>query len=188
MDKILTAANVCARFKLKDDATQLLREGMDPCEFAIALVENEMGVDAVKFMAHALPAKEGIWWGCLCMQHALGENLSPPDRAAATAAVRWVMQPTEENRAVAGATAQAAPPPSVAGALATAAFHTSGNIAPPGLPFSKAPEPFAPARAIVLAVKLASIKTQATNIPKIQRAYVELAIQVAQARLFRVGE
>lgn len=177
-----TAVEICTRFKLKDGAKQVLREGMGPCEFAIALVENKMGVDAIEFMAHALPAREGIWWGCLCMQHALGESLSPPDRAAATAAVQWVTQPTEENRAAAGAPAQAAPPPSIAGALATAAFHTGGNIAPPGFPFSKAPEPFAPAKSIALAVKLASTKTEAMKIPKIQRSYVELAMQVAEGR------
>ena len=178
----LTAAEVCRRFKVKDAAKRLLRDDMEPCEFAIALVENKMSVDAIRFMAHALPAREGIWWACLCMRHALGENLSPLDRAAATAAVRWVIQPTEENRAAAGAPAQAAPPPSIAGALATAAFHTGGNIAPPGMPFSKAPEPFAPAKAIALAVKLASIKTEAMKIPKMQRSYVEVAMQVAEGR------
>ena len=65
-----TAAEICTRFRLKDAAKQVLGEGMDPCEFAIALVENKMGVDAIEFMAHALPAREGIWWGCLCMHAA----------------------------------------------------------------------------------------------------------------------
>src|ERR1035437_2158521 len=122
-----TAAEICARFKLQEEAKQLLREGMDSHEFAIALVENKMCADAIEFMAHALPAREGVWWGCLCMQHALGENLSQPDHAAATAAVRWVMEPLEENRVAAKGPADAAPPPSVAGALSTAAFRTGGN-------------------------------------------------------------
>jgi hypothetical protein len=180
--RLLTATEVCGRFKLNYKAKQLLRDNMEPCEFAIALIENEMSVDAIKFMAHALPAREGIWWGSLCMQHASGGNLSPADRAAATAAVQWVLRPSEENRAAAGAGAQAAPPPSIAGAVATAAFHTGGNIAPPGMPFFKAPEPFAPAKSIALAVKLASVKTEALKIPKMQKSYVELAIEVAKGR------
>ena len=177
-----TAAEVCACFNLQREAKNLLRDRMNPHEFASALIENKMGADAIEFMAHALPAREGIWWGCLCMHHALGENLSRPDLAAATAAVQWVMRPTEENRSAARAPADAAPPPSVAGALATAAYHTGGSIAPPGLPF-KPPEPFAPAKAIALAVKLASVKAEPTKIPKMQKSYVELAMEVAAGHL-----
>jgi hypothetical protein len=177
-----TAAEICARFSLKRDAKNLLREGMDPHGFAIALVENKMCADAIEFMAHALPAREGIWWGCLCMQHALGENLSLPDRAAATAAVRWVMEPIEENRVAAKAPADAAPPPSVPGSLAMAAYQSGGNVAPPGSPF-KAPAPFAPANGIALAVKLASIKTEPIKIARMQRSYVELAIAIAEEGL-----
>lgn len=176
-----TAAEVCAHFDLQDKAKQLLRDGMSPHDFAAALIENKMCVDAMEFMAHALPAREGIWWGCLCMQHALGDNLSPPDRSAAAAAVRWVMQPTEENRAMAGPPASAAPPPSGPGALARAAFQTGGNVAPPGAP-RMAPEPFAAAKALALAVTLSSIKAEPAKIVKTQRAYVELAIQVAEGR------
>jgi hypothetical protein len=174
-----SAAEVCGNFDLDKEAKALLRDPMNPREFVAALIEKKRFVDAIEFMSHALPAREGIWWGCLCMQHALGDNLAPPDRAAATAAVQWVMQPTEENRIAAMAPADAAPPPSVAGALARAAFQTSGNISSPGLPF-RAPEPFAAAQAVALAVKLASTKAQ--PIAKVQRSFVELAIEIAEGR------
>jgi len=177
----VTAAEVCAHFDLQDEAKPLLGDGLNPRDFVTALIEAEQCIDAIHFMAHALPVREGIWWGCLCMQHALGDNLAPPDRSAAAAAVRWVMQPTEENRAMAGAPADAAPPPSVAGALARAAFQTGGNVAPPGAP-RMAPEPFAAARSLALAVTLSSIKAEPAKIAKTQRAYVELAIQVAEGR------
>jgi hypothetical protein len=39
-----------------------------------------VGID---FIAHALPAREAVWWGCLCLQHACGSNLSPADKAPA---------------------------------------------------------------------------------------------------------
>ena len=87
-----TAAEVCANFDLDKEAKQLLRDRMNPREFVAVLIEKKRFVDAIEFMSHALPAREGIWWGCLCMQHVLGDNLAPPDRAAATAAVQWVMQ------------------------------------------------------------------------------------------------
>jgi hypothetical protein len=174
-----TAAEVCASFDLGKEAKKLLRDGMQPREFVVALIENKKYLDAIDFMAHALPVREGIWWGCLCMQHALGDQLSPPDRAAVTAAVQWLMNPTEENRAAAKAPAMASEPVSPAGALAMAASMTGGSIYPPELPF-KPPPPFASQQAVARAVKLASIKCQPT--PKTQRSYVELAIQVAEGR------
>jgi hypothetical protein len=179
---VATAPEICANFDLSKEGKQLLRDGMGPREFVAALMENQSHVEAIVFMAHALPAREGIWWGCLCMQHALGENLTPPDRAAGAAAVQWVLQPTEENRLSARAPADAAPPPSIAGALATAAFYTGVNVAPPGLP-ARAPAPFAPAKSIALAVKLCAVKGEPARIVAKQRSYVELALQVAEGRL-----
>jgi hypothetical protein len=177
-----TAAEICAHFELKEEAKKLLRDGMDPQAFVAALIENKKYLDAMAFMAHALPVREGIWWGCLCMQHALGDDLNPADRAAATAAIQWVMQPSEENRAAAKAPAASADPMSPAGALATAASLTGGSIHPPELPF-KPPPPFAPQGAVARAVKVASLKGEPAAIAKTQRSYVELAIQVAEGRL-----
>jgi hypothetical protein len=177
-----TAAEVCANFDLASDAKKLHRDKMNPGEFLAALMDQKKYVAAIDFLAHALPVREGIWWGCLCMQHALGDSLSPPDRAAATAAVMWVMQPTEDHRAAAKAPVEAAGPLSPAGALAMAANQTGGSIYPPELPF-KPPEPFAPQQAVARAVKLASIKTEPPNIPEMQRCYVELGLEVAEGRL-----
>jgi hypothetical protein len=177
-----TAAEVCANFKLDGEAKKLLRDGMNPQEFVIALIEKKKNVTAIDFMAHALPVREGIWWGCLCMQHALGDSLSPLDRAAAKAAVQWVKRPTEENRAAAKAPAAAADPMSPAGALAMAANQTGGSVAPPNAP-PVPPPAFAPAKAIARAVKLASLKTEPASLAKTQRRYVELAMQVAEGHL-----
>jgi len=174
-----TAAEICAHFDLDDEAKPPLRDAIDPRQFVTALLENKRCIDAIHFMAHALPAREAIWWGCLCIQHAFGNDLTPADRAAATAAVRWVMQPTEDHRIAAKAPADEAPPPSAAGALAFATFHTGGNVAPTGLP-PMSPEPFASARAVALAVTLASVKADPPKIVKMQKAYVELATQVAE--------
>jgi uncharacterized protein DUF6931 len=177
-----TAAEVCANFALEKEAQQLLRDGISPRDFVAALIENKRHVDAIDFLAHALPVREGIWWGCLCMQHSMGDNKPPPDKAAATAAVEWLMRPSEENRAAAKALALTADPVSPAGALAMAVSLTGGSIYPPELPF-KAPPPFASEKAVARAVKLASIKCAPAKIAKTQRSYVELAIQVAEGRL-----
>jgi hypothetical protein len=174
------AAEVCANFELK--AKDLLKDGMDPAQFVNSLIENKKYIDAIDFMAHALPAREGIWWGCLCMQHAIGDKLSPEEKAAATAAVQFVMQPNETNGAAARGPAEFAGAGSPAGALAMAASLTGGNMAPPGAP-PKPPPPFAPAKSVAMAVKIASTKTDPVNMAKVQKAYVDLALEVAEGRL-----
>jgi hypothetical protein len=175
-----TAAEICARYDAK--AKDLLQDKMSPQEFVAALVEKKKYIDAIDFMAYALPPREAIWWGCLCMQHAVGEKLAPPERAAATAAVQWVMQPTEANRAVARAPAEAAGPGSIAGSLAMAAAVTGGSMAPPNMPVMP-PPPFAPAKSVAMAVKLASTKAEPVLISKIQKSYLDLAAEVAEGRL-----
>jgi hypothetical protein len=177
----VTAAEVCACFDLKPEARPLLRDGMGPKEFVAALLANQQYIAAIDFMAHALPAREAVWWGCLCLQHASGGNLSLQDKASCKAAVQWVMQPTEENRADALAPAQEAGLVTPAGQLAMAANQTGGNIAPPNAP-PMAPGPFAPANAVAIAVKMATSKADPVKIVDTQRLFVELGIGVGEGR------
>src|SRR5215472_1123567 len=135
------AADICARVQLRKEALQLLREGMGPREFVDALLAKREYVPGIDFMAHALPPREGIWWGCLCVQHTYGEALTPADRAAAIAAVQWVLKPGEEARSAARRPAEAAGAASAAGSLAAAAFLSGGSVTLPNSPVSS-PTPF----------------------------------------------
>jgi hypothetical protein len=177
----VTAAEVCACFDLKPEARLLLRDGMGPKEFVAVLVANKQYIAAIDFITHALPAREAVWWGCLCLQYGSGGILSPLDKAACKAAVQWVVQPTEENRAAAQAPAREAGLVTPAGQLAMAANQTGGNIAPPNTP-SMAPGPFAPANAVAIAVKMATSKAEPVKIVDTQRLFVELGIGVAEGR------
>src|SRR6516225_8723800 len=169
----VTASEVCAHFNLEQSARRLLDDRMGPGEFVEALVVSKQYLAGIEFVAHALPAREAIWWGCLCLQHACGNDLPASDRTACKAAVRWVLEPTEKNRAAAKAPAEAAGPGSPAGALATAAHQTGGSLAPPNLP-PLPPEPFAPAKAVANAVKFASLKGDPLRTTDRQRLFVEL--------------
>jgi hypothetical protein len=165
-----TAEEVCARFNVPGEAKALLRNGMGPLQFLDALAAKKLYADGIDFLAHALPPREGIWWGCLCLQHACGSALAPSEKAACIAAVRWVMQPTEENRVAAKAPADAIGMSSPAGALAMAA---NGGAAP---------GPFAPAKAVAMAVKLAALKSPPAAIMQTQRSYLQLGVGVAAGK------
>ncbi len=176
-----SAAEICAHFDLEEKAEPLLREGIGPREFVEALLADKQYAAGIDFMAHALPAREAIWWGCLCLQHACGSDLSAKDRAAAKAALQWVLQPNEVNRAATKAPAEAAGPPSPAGALAMAAHRTGGSLGPPDAP-PVPPGPFMPAMAVATAVKFAAIRVEPAKINETRRLFVELAVGLAEGR------
>jgi hypothetical protein len=176
-----TAGEVCAHFDLKPEAQPLLHPGMPPRQFIDALLANKQYLAGIEFLAHALPVREGIWWGCLCLQHACGENLTPADRAACIAVVQWVTQPSEQTRAAVKAPADVAGPASPAGVLGIAAFQTGGSIAPPKAP-PMPPPPFAWSKSLVNAIKLAVLKGDPIKMADTQRAYMELGIGLAEGR------
>jgi hypothetical protein len=176
-----TAAEVCQTVYIDKQAKKLLRPEMTPREFVEALMEKQQYMAAVDFMAHALPVRETIWWACLCLQHTCGDKLVPWEKAAAKAAARWVLQPTEENRIAAKHPAEVLGLTSPAGALAAAVDQTGGSIAPPNAP-PMPPSPFAPARAVAISIKLASTKVEPVKIQATQKGLVELGIGVAEGR------
>jgi hypothetical protein len=178
--KAATAAEICVHFDLKE-ARPLLQEAMSPRAFLDALLANKQYLAGIDFLSHALAPRDAVWWGSLCLQHAFGNDLSDPDRVASKAAVRWVLAPTDENRAAAKIPADAAGPASPAGGLASAASLTGGSIAPPKAP-PMPPPPFAPARAVAASIKLASTKADPVKIAETQKIYLELGVTLAEGR------
>ena len=177
-----TAAEICARFLASKETLALLEDGMGPGPFLKALMANKQYVAGIDFLAHALPPREAVWWGCLCFQHACGNAMSPPDKGAATAAVHWVLQPGDATRGAAKVQGEAAGPASVAGALAMAAYLAGpGFAATAGVPSMPSP-PFGTAKSVANAVKIACTKSDPVRIVQTQKSFMELGIGVAAGR------
>ncbi|HEV1286759.1 MAG TPA: hypothetical protein VNU44_15670 [Bryobacteraceae bacterium] len=176
-----TAAEICSRVYLDKAALDLLRTGMSPRGFVDALVEKGQYLAGIDFMAHVLPSREAIWWGCLCLHHTCGSKLEPWERRAYRLTVQWVLQPTEANRAANKQPAEVLGPASAAGCLAAAANQTGGSIGPPDGP-PMPPSPLAPNRAVAIAVKVASTKVEAPEILRTQRSLIGLGMAVAEGR------
>jgi hypothetical protein len=176
-----SAVEICSRFKLDEKARALLRDEMGAREFVEVLLAQGLYVPAIDFLAHALPARHAIWWGCLCLQYATGDKLTEPDKSAAAAAVRWVLQPTEENRAAAKAPAEKAGYSSAAATLARAANWTGGSLGPPDMP-PVPPGPFLPATAVATAINFAAVKVEPSKVVGTHRLFIELGIEVAEGR------
>lgn len=141
---------------LGDDARAVLAPSHGPRQYVQTLLDRSLHVDAVRFLAHALPKREGIWWAWVCARRAYGDVLAPPAKAALDATEKWITQPTDDNRRAAMRAAEAAGFASPAGCTALAAFLSGGSLGPAETP-SVPPSDLLTAKAITGAVTSAAV-------------------------------
>jgi hypothetical protein len=176
------AREVCSLLGLDVDASPLLREGMTAEEFLAALIEQGQLRDAVTFMSCALPKREALWWAYLCARQSAAEALSATDADALNAALRWVLDPSEEHRRAAMPAAEATEYATPPGLVALGTFFTGGSMAPPDLsPVPPAPE--LTARSVCGAVMLAAVITEPEHADETYRGFLQTGLDVARRKL-----
>ncbi|MGE3807674.1 MAG: hypothetical protein AB7K24_23680 [Gemmataceae bacterium] len=127
--KAQKAKEIHADLNLSDEAKKLQADDQSPLAYLDALLDSGLHTDAVTFLAHAMPRREAIWWGCLSVRHAHAERLLPKDVEALHAALAWVLEPTDTRAK------QAKQPASEAGmtapgCMAVATTHTTKSAEP----------------------------------------------------------
>jgi hypothetical protein len=173
--------------ELQPEGRALLRAAQSPWEYFELLLENRCYADARRVLAHALPKRRALWWGCLCAWDVYRPQ--PPAEVAGVleAVVRYVLQPCEAHRRAAAARAQEVEPNSLAACLAMAAFCSAGSLAPPGVP-CVAPRPFLTGRLVGVTVYLAAVLRDPTQYKAQLRRYLEIGREVASgANLWTEG-
>lgn len=163
--------------ELGEEAMALVRPDLHPLDFVALLMEKALFADAVRFIAHALPKREAVWWGWVCARRAAGENPPPKIRAALDATERWVAQPNEDNRRSAMAAAQKAELGTAAGCAGLAAFFSGGSLAPPDAP-AVPPGEFLAAKAVSGAVIFAAVAKEPERAPEKFRSFVAQGVEV----------
>jgi hypothetical protein len=128
------AAEICKRFDVGPEASVLLKPEHSPDRYLDALMDQKLWMWAIRFLAHALPKPEAVWWACLCARTAAGANPAPPVRGALEAAETWLKDPSENRRQATMAAAQAAGLTTAAGSAALAAFVSGGSLGPSNIP------------------------------------------------------
>jgi hypothetical protein len=93
---------------LKPPATDYLAQAQNARHFGELLVANGQWLSALNYMAHAIPAREGVWWAWYCARKAHAAEQKPEVQHALKLAEQWIAQPTEENRKQARAYAERA--------------------------------------------------------------------------------
>jgi hypothetical protein len=151
--------------------------------FVGRLIDGALFADAVRFLAHALPKREAVWWAWVCARTAAGATPTTSITTALVATEQWIVQPTEDNRRAAMAAAEAAQLGTPAGCAALAAFLSAGSVGPANVAPVAAGE-FASAKAVGGAVTLAAVADPPGATERF-REYIGLGLQVAdRARLW----
>src|SRR5260370_1768166 len=92
-----TGANAAVA-ELGEEAMALLRPELHPLDFVALLMEKALFPDAVRFIAHALPKREAVWWAWVCARRSAGENPQPKIKSALDATEKGIAQPNDANR------------------------------------------------------------------------------------------
>jgi hypothetical protein len=151
--------------ELGDEAMALLRPDLQPVEYVKLLVEKRLYPDAVRFLAHALPKREAVWWAWVSARRAAGPDPPPKIKACLQATEKWISDPNEERRRAAMAAAQAAELGTAAGCAGLAAFFSGGSLAPPEAP-PVPPGEYLTAKAVSGAIIFSSLATEPERAPE----------------------
>ena len=163
--------------ELGEEAMALLRPDLHPLDYVALLMEKALFPDAVRFVAHALPRREAVWWAWVCARRSAGESPPPKIKAALDATERWIAQPNDGNRRLAMANAEKADLGTAAGCAGLAAFFSGGSLAPPEAP-PVPPGEFLAAKAVSGAVIFAAVANEPERAPEKFRSFVAQGVEV----------
>jgi hypothetical protein len=157
---------------------------VDGCPSAIEaldrLEQGSMLIEATRLMAHALPAREKVWWACMCSRHTAASGMDLVAEAALRdAAEEWVRQQTDAQRRVAMDRAQLAGFTSAEAWAAVAAFWSGDSMAPLEAP-KVPPEPHFAGLAAAGSVALAAARGKATLQPGRLKRFLISGRDIAQ--------
>src|SRR5579872_335996 len=172
-----TAAQICFLAELGEEAQALLKESYAPREYLSVLMENDHFPDAVRFLAHALPKREAVWWAWICARRAGAAEPAGKLKASLDATETWITQPNDENRRAAMKAAEAADVGTAAGCAGLAAFFSGESLAPPGAA-TIPPGPGLTGKAVSGAVIIAAVATEPEKAQEKFRIFLEQGLDV----------
>jgi hypothetical protein len=150
---------------LGDEAKALLTPAHSHRAFVQAMADAGHHADAIRYVAHALPRREGVWWAWVTAKRSAGAEPNSKVKAVLEATERWIAQPTDAHRRTAFEYAEAAGVGTAAGCAALAAFLAGESLAPPHVQ-AVPPGEFDAAKAITGAILLAAVATEPEKAPE----------------------
>lgn len=172
---------IAARAALPDDLKPVVDAAADPGALVDALLKDGKGAEAVRCVAGALPAREGVWWAWVSARHTAqllhSGGLPPLLRLALDAVEKWIGAPTDDARRAAWTAGDALGVGTPTGAAAAAAFLSGGSIAPAGVAHTP-PPPGVAGTLVSTSVTLAATNAPPESMNALFDAYVKQGLAV----------
>jgi hypothetical protein len=164
--------------ELSKDAEQVLDGCAHPSLAVGRLTQVGLLIEAARICAHALPARERVWWAARCVRATATGEIPAADQQACRLGEDWVRRPTDGTRRAAMDQAQATGFASAEAWVAVAAFWSGDSMAPSDQP-KVAPAPHLAGSAVVGAVILASVRHHPDRQPDRLRRFIASAQDIA---------
>lgn len=156
-------ARVLPHLQLDDQGRSALAGAKDSVEALKRLERAGLLVEATRLIAHALPAREAVWWACACSRHTAASGTDPSAEAKVReSAEEWVRKPSDELRRTAMKQAEAVGFGSAEAWAAVGAFWSGDSMAPPEAP-KVPPQPHFTGLAVAGSVALAAARGPAVR-------------------------
>jgi hypothetical protein len=175
------ASEVARDKPLSPEAVALLDPTVVPRIYLDRLREAGLHLDLITFLAHALPKREAVWWGCRCVQIAVGPEPKPEVVAALKAAETWTASPGDVNRRKTFPAAEAVGFAHPAGSIAVAAFFSGGSLAPPNLK-EVPPADHLTGLCVASAIQSAAVMNEPAKAIETYQGFIEIGLEVARGK------
>ncbi len=165
---------------LEDEGIARLAETASPAQFLSRLVNGGSYLQAIQYLAHALPKEDAVHWACLCAREAAkrGARPKPEEEDALRAAEDWAAQPDDSLARIALKAAQYTDMSGAGSLAAAAAFFSARSIAtPPAAPV--APPEHMTGVMVAAAVLMATAQGPAQQVQERYRQCIQKAVQIA---------
>lgn len=115
--------SVLLRLRLpREHVAALEAERIEPRRVIERLRALDLPAQEATFLGYALPERESVWWGYVCVLHIATDAMPAEQRQALTISERWVRRPDDRKRHEAHGSARAAGPTSAAASVARGVF------------------------------------------------------------------
>jgi hypothetical protein len=170
-------AATAAVAELSEEAMGLVRPDIAPRDYIALLMSKKLYADAVRFLAHALPKRQAVWWGWISAKKAAGPDPPPKIKASLEATEKWIAQPDDDAGRAAMAAAKEAQTTTAAGCAGMAAFFSGSSLGPPHVP-PIPPGEYLTAKAVSGAVIYAAVGKDPVNAPGRFQSFVQQGVEV----------
>ncbi|GJD50493.1 hypothetical protein OPKNFCMD_3236 [Methylobacterium crusticola] len=174
-----SAEELCTVLVPGEEAEALLKPRLGAADFLAALVAAGLVVDAIRYLAVALPRREAVWWACATRRR-MPVVETEPEQAAWQAAEAWVYEPTELNRRATYAHAERLRFETAGAYAALGVFWSGGSLAPPESAQHVPPGDGLTGSAVGASVMLRCVPGEARTTAERQRLVLEAGFDIAR--------